>query len=47
MRSKAQKCRLIADVVRGKRVGLVVCGANIDHATFAAQVAAGAAEAGA
>ena len=28
--------------LRGKRVGLIVCGANIDHATFAAQIAAGA-----
>jgi hypothetical protein len=31
--------------LRGKRVGVIGCGANIDHATFAAQIAAGAAQA--
>lgn len=39
----AALCGPLRERLRGKRVGLVVCGANIDHATFAAQVAAGAA----
>jgi threonine dehydratase len=41
----AALCGPLLERLRGKRVGLVVCGANIDHATFAAQVAAGAAPA--
>ena len=40
----AALCGPLLERLRGKRVGVVVCGANIDHATFAAQVAAGAAE---
>ena len=43
----AALCGPLLERLRGKRVGVVVCGANIDHATFAVQVAAGAAEAGA
>jgi threonine dehydratase len=41
----AALCGPLLERLRGTRVGLVVCGANIDHATFAAQVAAGAAQA--
>jgi threonine dehydratase len=41
----AALCGPLLERLRGKRVGLVVCGANIDHATFAAQVAACAAPA--
>jgi len=37
----AALCGPLFERLRGKRVGLVVCGANIDHATFAAQIAAG------
>lgn len=40
----AALCGPLLERLRGKRVGLVVCGANIDHATFAAQLAAGAAQ---
>lgn len=39
----AALCGPLVERLRGKRVGLVVCGANIDHATFAAQIALGAA----
>lgn len=39
----AALCGPLLERLRGKRVGVIVCGANIDHATFAAQVAAGAA----
>jgi threonine dehydratase len=38
----AALCGPLLERLRGKRVGLIVCGANIDHATFAAQIAAGA-----
>ena len=38
----AALCGPLVERLRGKRVGVVVCGANIDHVTFAAQVAAGA-----
>lgn len=38
----AALCGPLLERLRGKRVGVIVCGANIDHATFAAQVAAGA-----
>jgi threonine dehydratase len=38
----AALCGPLRERLRGKRVGLIVCGANIDHATFAAQIAAGA-----
>jgi threonine dehydratase len=37
----AALCGPLVDRLRGKRVGVIVCGANIDHATFAAQIAAG------
>jgi threonine dehydratase len=37
----AALCGPLVDRLRGKRVGVVVCGANVDHATFATQVAAG------
>jgi threonine dehydratase len=40
----AALCGPLLERLRGKRVGLVVCGANIDHATFTAQLAAGAAQ---
>jgi threonine dehydratase len=40
----AALCGPLLERLRGTRVGVIVCGANIDHATFAAQVAAGAAE---
>jgi len=40
----AALCGPLVERLRGKRVGVVVCGANVDHATFAVQVAAGAAE---
>jgi threonine dehydratase len=36
----AALCGPLAERVRGKRVGLVVCGANIDAATFSAHLAA-------
>jgi threonine dehydratase len=39
----AALCGPLLERLRGKRVGVIVCGANIDHATFAAQVAAGTA----
>jgi threonine dehydratase len=39
----AAMCGPLLERLRGKRVGVIVCGANIDHATFAAQLAAGAA----
>jgi threonine dehydratase len=39
----AALCGPLLERLRGKRVGVIVCGANIDHATFAAQLAAGAA----
>jgi threonine dehydratase len=39
--STAALCGPLADRLRGRRVALVVCGANIDHAGFAAHVAAG------
>ena len=39
----AALCGPLVERLRGQRVGLVVCGANIDHATFATQIAAGAA----
>jgi threonine dehydratase len=39
----AALCGPLLERLRGRRVGVIVCGANIDHATFAAQVAAGAA----
>ena len=38
----AALCGPLLERLRSKHVGLVVCGANIDHATFAAQIAAGA-----
>jgi threonine dehydratase len=41
----AALCGPLLDRLRGQRVGLVVCGANIDHVTFAAQIAAGAGQA--
>lgn len=37
----AALCGPLRERLQGKRVGLIVCGANIDIATFAAQVAAG------
>ena len=37
----AALCGPLRERLRGKRVGLIVCGANIDIATFAAQVEAG------
>jgi threonine dehydratase len=37
----AALCGPLREQLRGKRVGLIVCGANIDIATFAAQVEAG------
>jgi threonine dehydratase len=37
----AALCGPLHERLQGKRVGLIVCGANIDIATFAAQVAAG------
>jgi threonine dehydratase len=40
----AALCGPLLERLRGRRVALVVCGANIDHATFAAQIAAGAAQ---
>ena len=40
----AALCGPLLERVRGKRVGVIVCGANIDHATFGAQIAAGAAQ---
>jgi threonine dehydratase len=39
----AALCGPLRDRLRGKRVGVIVCGANIDHATFADQITAGAA----
>ncbi len=41
----AALCGPLLERLRGKRVGVIVCGANIDHATFATQIAAGAAQA--
>jgi threonine dehydratase len=35
----AALCGPLCERLRGRRVGLVVCGANIDAATFAAQLA--------
>ncbi len=40
----AALCGPLAERLRGKRVGLVVCGANIDPATFSAYLAAAAQE---
>ena len=34
----AALCGPLLERLRGKRVGLIVCGANIDHTTFAAQM---------
>lgn len=39
----AALCGPLRERLRGKRVGVIVCGANIDMATFAQQVTAGAA----
>src|SRR5262249_1621466 len=38
--STAALCGPLRERLAGKRVGLVVCGANIDHVTFAAHLAA-------
>ena len=40
----AALCGPLAERLRGKRVGLVVCGANLDAPTFAAHLAAAASE---